>query len=48
MDGHLRKAAYLEKAKEADQMAEKVMDDVIKSAWHQIAESYRQMAKRTP
>ena len=39
------KAEILAKAKEADELAAKTVDQKVKKAWQQIADNYRTLAK---
>jgi hypothetical protein len=40
-----RAEAYLAKAKQAEQQAEKAADPVAKSTWERIAKGYRDLAR---
>jgi hypothetical protein len=43
----VRKAEYLEKAKEAEELAEKTKDPQVRDSWLKIAQSYRELARTT-
>ena len=40
-----RAEAYLAKAKEAEEQAEKAKDTVVKTTWERIAKGYRDLAR---
>jgi hypothetical protein len=41
-----RRQEFLDKAREADEQAEKSKDQSMRAAWESIAESYRELARR--
>jgi hypothetical protein len=47
MDREQRRKAYLEKAEEAERKAQSAIDSETRDGWRRIAESYREMARRT-
>jgi hypothetical protein len=47
MNKEQRQADLLAKAKEADEQAKKSKDLEVRASWEKIAQSYRDLAKRT-